>query len=209
MGATEPTAARRRDPHHRGGHEDARRYAHRGPVLSSGEVLAGKGTAPQPARSGPRRRTGPQPDLAAADRFLHALRGLRYRPTSPTGVDREHLAALRHRRPGHRHQQRPHRGLQQNRQARRQDRVRVQEHRKPETPDTPRLHPRITPGANQNPRSPLIKSEDPRMSDRSPPTPLCIPVSIHWVVYAAKPAEAAPGHRGPPCAASAASADRG
>src|SRR5664279_2369004 len=50
-------------------------------------------------------------------------------------------------------QQRPHRGLQQNRQARRKDRVRVQEHRKPETPDTRvlRLHPRITAGANQLP----------------------------------------------------------
>jgi hypothetical protein len=90
----------------------------------------------KPARVGPRRRTGSQPDLASADRFLHALRGLRDRPAPAAGVDRERVAALRHRRPDHRHQQRPHRGPQQNRQARRQGRLRIQEQQQPETPDT-------------------------------------------------------------------------
>ena len=132
------------------------------------KLLAGKGTAPQPARSGPRRRTGPQPDLAAPDRLLHALRGLRDRPTPAPGMDRERLAALHHRRPDHRHQQRPHRGLQQNRQTHRKDRLRLQEHRKPETPDTLRLHPRITPGANQNPEALLT------------PKSLHTPADVHY-----------------------------
>ena len=80
--------------------------------------------------------------------------------SAAAGLDRERLAALDHRRPGHRDQQRPHRGLQQDRQTRRKDRLRIQEHRKPETPDTLRLHPRITPGANQHPQSPA-NCEDP------------------------------------------------
>jgi hypothetical protein len=72
---------------------------------------------------GPRthRWTGSEPDLAATDGLLHALRRLRDRPTPPAGPDRERLATLRHRRPDHRHQQRPHRGLQQVHQTRRQE----------------------------------------------------------------------------------------
>ena len=53
----------------------------RGPVRWAREVLAGKGNAPPAARPG-RHRPGPQPDLAAADRLLHALRRLRDRTSS-------------------------------------------------------------------------------------------------------------------------------
>ena len=42
--------------------------------------------------------------------------GLRGRPAPPARVDRSRLATIDHRRPDHRHQQRPHRGLQPQRQ---------------------------------------------------------------------------------------------
>ncbi len=74
-------------------------------------------------------------------------------PAPPARLDRPRVAAIDHRGPDHRDQQRPHRGLQPHRQTRRTDRVRLPEHREPETPDTIRLHPRITPGANQNPQA--------------------------------------------------------
>jgi transposase len=99
---------------------------------------------------------GPEPDLGAPDRLLHALRRLRDPPAPPARLDRQRLAAVDHPGHPHRHQQRPHRGLQPHRQTRRTDRVRLPQHREPETPYTIRLHPRITPGANQNPQALLI-----------------------------------------------------
>src|SRR6478672_8551060 len=152
VGAAEPVAPRRRVPDRAGVGKAARRDARRGPLRWSREMLAGKGNAPPTARPG-RHRPGPEPDLAAADRLLHALRRLRDPPAPPARLDRQHLAGVDHPGHPHRHQQRPHRGLQPHRQARRTDRVWLPQHREPETPYTIRLHPSITPGANQNPQA--------------------------------------------------------
>ena len=84
--------------------------------------------------------------------IVDGLRGV-HRFAPPPGVDRQRLATLHHRGPDHRDQQRPHRGLQPHRQTRRADRVRLPQQPEPQTPHTLRLHPRITPGANQNPEA--------------------------------------------------------
>ena len=118
----------------------------------------GKEMLPAATRTG-RHGTGPEPDLDQVDRLLHVLRRLRGRPAPPARVDRARLATIDHRRPDHRHQQRPHRGLQPHRQTCREvGRIafgfRSTENHK--TPDTIRLNPRITPGANQSPQALLM-----------------------------------------------------
>ena len=81
-------------------------------------------------------------------------------PAPTARVDRERLAALDHRRPDHRHQQRPHRGLQPDRQARRTDRVRVPEHRRTRNAGYDSPAPAHHAGRQPEPSSP-VNSEDP------------------------------------------------
>ena len=83
------------------------------------------------------------------------------------------LASPDHRRPADRPDQRPHRGLQPHRQARRTHRVRLPQPRQPTPPRTVGLHPPITAGHTQPAPMPLLTAKSHKTAS-SPPTGLSV-----------------------------------
>jgi hypothetical protein len=114
----------------------------------------------------------PHEDIAAAWIAKELLRellscaergGLRYEIIAARGHQlRPHhraLAGTYHRRDPDRVDQRPHRGLQPHRQARRAHRVRLPQPREPTPPRTVGLHPPITAGHTQQALMPLLTAK--------------------------------------------------